>query len=366
MPAAPTLDRRTLNRALLHRQLLLERAAHPADHAIHHLVGMQAQSPLAPYTGLWTRLRDFHPDRLSDLINDRRAVRVAVMRGTVHLVTADDCLTLRTLIQPLFDRALRNGYARLLPGLDLDQVTATGRALVDEHPRTFSELGATLGHQWPGHDTTALAQVIRARVPLIQVPPRGIWDHGGAATHTSAEAWLGRDPDPAASPETMITRYLAAYGPATVKDIQTWSGLTRLRAVTERLRPHLRTYRDENGNELLDLPDAPTPDPGTPAPPRFLPEYDNLLRSHADRTRVISDQHRARLATPNDAPKQVFLTDGFVRGTYTLTKARGTATLAIEPFEPLTGTDHDELTREGARLLEFAAGGHDHHVTFAG
>ena len=369
-PAAATgdvLDRRALNRALLERQLLLRPAGCSAAQAIEHLAGMQAQAPLAPYVGLWTRLAGFCHADLIDLINDRRAVRIALMRGTVHLVTADDCLLLRPLMRPLLDRALRTGYGRRLEGVDLDQVTGTGRALVEERPLTFSELGAELAEHWPGRDAAALAQVIRARVPLIQVPPRGIWGRGGAAAHTSAETWLGRPLRPDGSAETMTTRYLAAYGPATVKDLQTWSGLTRLRDAVERLRPHLRVFRDEHGNELLDLPEAPRPDPGTPAPPRFLPEYDNLLRSHADRTRVVSGPHRARLATPNDAPRPVFLTDGFVRGTYKITKERDTATLTIEPFEPLSATDAAALSREGARLLEFAAAGTtDHDIRFTG
>ncbi len=351
----PTLDRRALNRALLDRQLLLRRSALPASGAIAHLVGMQAQAPLAPYAGLWTRLDGFVPGDLADLIEGRDVVRVALMRGTVHLVTAGDCLFLRPLIQPLLDRALRTGYGRRVEELDIDEIVKAGRALVEERPRTFAELGAALGERWPGADTTALAQVIRARVALVQVPPRGIWGRGGQAAHTSAEAWLGRPLDTGASAETMVGRYLAAYGPATVKDLQTWSGLTRLREVVERLRPSLRAFRDENGAELLDLPGAPRPVAETPAPPRFLPEYDNLLRSHADRSRVIADEHRARIATPNDAPRPVFLVDGFAAGTYTITRERGSAYLTIEPFEPLTAADEEALTAEGERLLAFAA-----------
>ncbi len=192
-------------------------------------------------------------------------------------------------------------------------------------------------------------------------------DRGVHAGERSAEAWLGRPLDPDASPETLVTRYLAAYGPASVKDIQIWSGLTRLREVVARLRPGLRVFRGENGAELFDLPDAPRPDHETPAPPRFLPEYDNLLRSHADRTHVVSDEHRARLATPNDAPTPVFLLGGFVAGTYSITCGRGSARLTIEPFEPLPAADTDALTPEGERLLEFsAADAGDRDVTVAG
>ncbi len=356
-----TLDRHALNRALLDRQLLLTRSGHTAAEAIGHLAGMQAQAPLAPYTGLWTRLRAFTHDDLARLITGRQAVRIALLRGTIHLVTAGDCRTMRPALQPELDRGLRNGAARRLTGLDLDAVAGAGRRLADERPRTFSELGTELAGLWPGHAPADLAHVVRARVPLVQVPPRGLWGKSGKAAHTSAEAWLGEPLDPVPSVEHLVLRHLAAYGPAGAHDVQTWSGLTRLREVLDRLRPRLRVFHDENGAELFDLPDAPRPDPGVPAPPRFLPEYDNLLRSHADRTRVLPEAHRPRLASPNDAPRPTFLVNGFVHGTWKITRGRGAATLAIEPFAPLP--DADALTAEGARLLEFTAPGDTHRIT---
>jgi hypothetical protein len=363
MSPTDVLGRHALNRALLERQLLLRPAEHTAAQAIERLVGMQAQAPLAPYVGLWTRLRDFGHDDLADLITGRQAVRIALMRGTIHLVTAADCRALRPLFQPLLDRALRTGAGRRLTGLDLHAIAAAGRELVDERPRTFSELGTALAEHWPGHAPADLAHVIRALVPLVQVPPRGIWGRGGQATHTSAETWLGAHLDPTPSLEDLVLRYLAAYGPATPQDIQVWSGLTRLREVIDGLRPRLRVFHDEHGIEVFDLPDAPRPDPGTPAPPRFLPEYDNLLRSHADRTRVLPDGHRGRLATPNDSPRPTFLVDGFVHGTWKLTRGGGTATLTIEPFAPLP--DPGAVTAEAARLLEFAAPGDAQDVRIA-
>jgi hypothetical protein len=363
MPPDDVLDRHALNRALLERQLLLRRAEHTPAQAIDQLVGMQAQAPLAPYVGLWTRLRDFGHDDLADLITGRQAVRIALMRGTIHLVTAADCRTLRPLLQPLLDRTLRTATGRRLTGLDLDAIADAGRTLVDEHPRTFSELGTALAERWPGHAPADLAQVIRALVPLVQVPPRGIWGLGGKAAHTSAEAWLGGRLAPGPSLEDLVTRYLTGYGPATPQDIQAWSGLTRLREVVDGLRPRLRVFHDEHGNELFDLPDAPRPDRDTPAPPRFLPEYDNLLRSHADRTRVLPAGHRDRLATPNDSPRPTFLVNGFVHGTWKLTRRGGTATLTIEPFTPLP--DPGAVTAEATRLLDFAAAGHAHDIRIA-
>ena len=362
--ACDVLNRRALNRALLARQMLLQREERSPAQAVAHLVGMQAQAPLAPYVGLWTRLKGLRPGDLADTIKGRELVRIAVMRGTIHLVTAADCLELRRLTQPVLDRALKTGYGRHLAGLDVEEVAAAGRALVEERPRTFAELNGLLGERWPDRDRRALTEVVRARVPLVQLPPRGIWGEGGQAVHTSAEAWLGfgRPASSDPSPEETVLRYLAAYGPATVKDLQTWSGLTRQRAVVDRLRPGLRVFRTEDGAELFDLPDAPRPDPETPAPPRFLPEYDNLLRSHADRTRVLSDGNRARLATPNDSPRPTFLIDGFVHGTWRISRERDRTVLTIEPYAPLLAPDRTALTEEGARLLAFAADTADYDI----
>src|SRR3712207_739226 len=264
------LGRRALNRALLERQMLLRRSELSAFAAIEHLVGMQAQSPLAPYVGLWTRLEGFQPDELVRLLNDREVVRIALMRNTVHLVTAEDCLMLRPLTQVIFDRDLRTNttFAPRLRGVDIGALTAAGRALVEERPRTNKELGALLRERWHDRDAASLVFAIRSQVPLVQVPPRGIWGKGGQVRCTSAEAWLGRPLRTDPSPEDMVMRYLAAFGPATVKDLQQWCGLTRLRAVVERVRPRLVTFRDGAGNELFDLPGAPRPDPDTPAPVR--------------------------------------------------------------------------------------------------
>jgi Winged helix DNA-binding domain len=354
---ADVLGRRALNRALLERQLLLRRREISALDAIEHLVGMQAQSPLAPYVGLWARLEGFRPDELIRLINAREVVRIALMRNTVHLVTAEDCLMLRPLTQVIFDRDLRvnTTYAPRLRGVDIDALTAAGRALVEERPRTNTELGALLQEQWPDRDAASLAFAIRSQVPLVQVPPRGIWGKGGRVRCTSAEAWLGMPLHTHPSPEDMVMRYLAAFGPATVKDVQQWCGLTRLRDVVERLRPRLATFRDEAGNELFDLPDATRPDPDTPAPVRFLPEYDNLLVSHADRSRVISEMDLETLRATERLVRGSVLVDGFFCGLWQIRRQRGVATLHIESYGLLSNDDRDAVTGEGAHLLMFAA-----------
>jgi hypothetical protein len=353
------LSLRELNRATLARQMLLERDLIPVADAIERLIGMQAQAPDPPYIGLWTRLEGFHPDKLARLILDRRAVRIALMRNTVHLVTARDCLTLRPLVQQIFDRQLYANRAHRtgIEGVDIEALVAAGRALLEERPRTAKELGVLLQERWPEHDAAFLARAIRHLVPLVQVPPRGIWGKSGPAAHTTAESWLGRPLASDPSLEEMVVRYLAAFGPATVKDIQTWSGLTRLSEVTERLKPRLRTFRDEHGKELFDLPDAPRPEPDTPSPPRFLPQFDNLILSHADRTRVIADEHRKVIASKNGMVPATVLVDGFVRGTWRTERTRGKATLVVEPFELLAKEDRETLAAEGERLVRFVGEG---------
>ncbi|MBP1990561.1 winged helix DNA-binding domain-containing protein [Paenibacillus eucommiae] len=349
------LGPRALGRALLERQLLLSRSNMSVLNAIDHLVGLQAQAPTPPYIGLWTRLAGFHHDDLAQLIKDRQVVRIALMRSTIHLVTASDSLALRPILQSVLDRGLKSSFGKSLAEVDTEALAAAGRALVEEQPLTFSELGNLLREQWPDREPAALAGAVRTLVPLIQVPPRGLWGCSGQASHTSAEAWLGKPISSDSSPDEMILRYLAAFGPATVKDMQVWSGLTRLREVTERLRSRLRTFRDEQGSELFDLPDAPLPDPDTPAPPRFLSEFDNMLLSYADRTRIIAEAYRPLVFTINGIIRATILVDGFVRGIWRIERQRSSATLIIEPFEPLSQQEIHALSEEGSRLLNFAA-----------
>ena len=293
------------------------------------------------------------------MITDRRAVRIALMRNTVHLVSARDCLKLRPLVQPVLDRGVyANRTQRAdIEGVDIEALIAAGRALLEERPRTAKELGELLKERWPERDAASLARTIRHVVPLVQVPPRGVWGKSGQAAHTTAEVWLGRPLEANPSLEEMVVRYLGAFGTATVKDVQTWSGLTRLREVIEGLRPHLRAFRDEQGKELFDLPDAPRPDPDTLAPPRFLPEFDNLILSHADRSRIIANDHRKVIASRNGMVPATVLIDGFVRGTWKTERTRGKTTLVIEPFDPLSKKDRDALAEEGYRLFRFVAEG---------
>jgi Winged helix DNA-binding domain len=390
MDSVRVLSLRAVNRALLARQLLLERqvltAAGPGRTAqvvqtIEHLVGLQAQAPFPPYYGLHSRLDGFLPGDLAALITDRSVVRIALMRGTIHLVSARDCLPLRQLVQPVIERGMRGAFGRQLAGVDPGELAAAGRRLVEAEPMSFGHLGQALAAQWPDHPPAALAQGVRTYVPLVQVPPRAVWGQAGQSLHTSAEHWLGwpassvaGPPElarPAADPAELarlVARYLGAFGPATVRDVQAWSGLTGLKAVLEQLRPSLVTFRDEQGAELFDVPTAPRPDENTPAPVRLVAEFDNLVLSHAGRARVISPEATRRLSTINGVIPGSVLVDGFVAGMWRLTRSRSAATVTIELFSPVRRLDRaqrDALTAEAERVLAFGAPNAAHEVRFA-
>ncbi|HSL64051.1 MAG TPA: winged helix DNA-binding domain-containing protein [Gaiellaceae bacterium] len=359
---AEVLSDPALSRATLARQHLLRRTELSPLGAVEHLVGLQAQVPRDPYTALWSRLAGFQPDELSRLLEERRVVRTTVMRGTIHLVTADDALLLRPLVQPVLDRELvrHRDFSLLLRGVDLDPVLAVARAVLAE-PRSGPQLRAALAERFPRHDPAALAYACRCLLPLVQVPPRGLWGRSGGVVTATAEAWLGRPLATRPSLEDVLLRYLAAFGPASVADAATWSRLTGLRAVLDRLRPRLRAFRDERGRELLDLPDAPRPEPETPAPTRFLPEYDNVLLSHADRSRFVSPEDRDAIARAWRTGSGSLLVDGRLRGLWRLERDSGSAALGVRHAGRLPQRAAAAVAAEGRRLLRFAAADADEH-----
>lgn len=351
------LSQRELNRATLARQLLLQRSPMSALEAIEHLVGMQAQAPFAPYYGLWSRLERFTGDQLSDLLTSRKAVRIVLMRGTIHLVTARDCHRLRPLVQPTLDRMLRANatHGKPLAEIDVAAVVDAARGLLDAEALTPGEVGARLAEQWPDTPPGSLAEAARSLLPLVQVPPRALWQRSGQVRLTTATAWLGKPRGKRLTVDELVARYLAAFGPASAADAQTWSGLTRLGEVLERLK--VVRFKTEGGQTLYDLPDAPRPDPDAHAPVRLVAPFDNILLSHADRTRVISDEHRKKLfAGKNGVFPGTVLVDGFVAGTWELAGKGAATSMRVQPYVKLKRRAVGEIETEGNRLLEHAFG----------
>jgi hypothetical protein len=368
--AADRLSLLALNRATLDRQLLLRRPAMTAQQAVGHLGGLQAQAPLAPYVGLWTRLAGFRHQELQALVTERAVVRAHLLRNTVHLLTAGDFLTFRPLFQSVMERALAAHFGRRLTGVDPAELREVASALLTETALTRTELGRRLAQRWPGHDPGSLAYAATHLLQLVQVPPRGLWGSTGPSAWFLAAAWLAgttaaaRPLTPREATEELVLRYLGAFGPATVHDIQAWSGLTRLREVTEGLGDRVRPCTGPDGGQLLDVPDAPRPAEDAHAPPRFLPEYDNLLLSFADRSRVIPHGHPVPLPPGNGASAGTLLVDGFWQADWKITRGQDRAVLDIRPFTRLDGS-HDAIVAEGGRLLAFAAPAAAHDVRIA-
>jgi hypothetical protein len=353
------LSLRALNRATLARQMLLERRKLPVAQAIERLAGLQAQAPNPPYVGLWSRLEGFRREQLTASMQKRRVVRMSTMRSTLHLMTARDALAWRPLLEPVHQRGLLGNHTRALDGIDRAAVVAAGRALLDERPRTSAELGQALAARWKGREAASLAALIRNNVPLVHLPPAGSWNAHQSALLQPIGHWLGESAAgvAAATQDDLLLRYLAAFGPATLADAGAWSGLTGWKAVAERLRPRLRVFVGDEGQALFDLPRAPRPDPDTPAPPRLVAEWDNLLLSHVDRGRVMREAHRARVFTVNGIVRGTVLLDGFVAGVWKIERAKYAATVVLEPFTRWSRADRLGVQEEAMQLLAFASDG---------
>jgi hypothetical protein len=365
--AAEVLPRRARNRALLARQLLLGRVRRPVAETVEHLVGLQAQAPLPPYLALWSRLEAFDPAELGRLLTERAAVRMTLMRGTVHLVSVRDAVLLRPLVQGVIERGFAGTFGRRVGRLDPDDLDHAVRELLADGPQTAVELGRRLVARGLGDDAEALGIAARVHVPLVQVPPRGVWGAGGQARYATLFSWTGAELDEDASLDELVLRYLRAFGPASARDVQTWSGRTRLGPVLERLRPQLAVFADEEGRELFDLPGAPRPDPATPAPVRLLGEFDNVLLSHADRRHVVPEGFPSEAMLGHGRRVQHVLVDGMLRATWWLEQdGTASATLGVRPHGELTAAEHAEVTAEAERALELLASGvGDRRVVFA-
>ncbi|MEV6284440.1 winged helix DNA-binding domain-containing protein [Kribbella sp. NPDC051770] len=362
------MDRRALNRATLARQFLLAREQLPALDAVHALAGLNAQSAKDPYLGLWARLTDFEPDQLADLLHDKQVVRACLMRYTQHLVTAADYQILRPVIAPVLVRAHHSAWRKQTEGVDLDELVVLGKEALKGVTLTRPQLGKKLKERWPDHEGTALGWTFQYLASVVHPPPDGLWGRkGGVTPFALAEDWLGitlGEPDPG----RLILLYLAAFGPASLRDIHAWSGLSRLGDTLDELRPQLVTFTNEAGTELFDLPDAPRPDPSTPVPVRLLPEFDNLMVGFRDRSRVMTKEQQTRVCV-GAYIAATLLVDGFVRGMWKVELNGDTATLAIELLDDngggdvvLSAAERKAVEAEGIALLRFMAPGQKHRV----
>jgi hypothetical protein len=356
---APILTRRRLGRALLARQHLLARVDRSVPDVVADLVGLQAQEPLDPYTGLWSRLAGFDPHDLGRRLEDRSLVRLVTWRGTVHLHTAADALVVRALVQDLMERRVSPGnmFGRAVAGLDLDAILADVWAWIGEEPRTGGEVKARLADVG-SPDLDRLVDVVKYVLPTVQVPPRAVWGRTGRATWAPLDGWLGRPLHEAtpADEDAVVLRYLAAYGPASAADIASWSGWTGVRARLDRLAAahgdRLATYRHEDtGRELVDLADAPLPEADVPAPVRFLPEFDDVVLAHADRSRIVPPDLGSNHVLGLDPRPRVVLVDGVVGGLWRIDRDGDRARLVLRPMARWTRAQVAEAEAEGAALL---------------
>jgi Winged helix DNA-binding domain len=354
--AADVLTLRQINRATLARQMLLAREKIAPLKAIERLVGMQAQWPRPPFTGLWSRVQGFARADLAKLLDQRKVVRATSLRGTLHVVTAKDFVALRPTLQPVLEAGMRTILRRKGAAVDADRLVEQARALLAEEPRTFEELRERLLHDNPEGDERAMGYAVRMLLPLVQVPDdESAWSFPTQARFALAEKWLG-GPIPTEGeprPEDLIHRYLAGYGPASVADAQAWSGVPGLRESFEALRPRLVSFRDEQGRELFDLPKAARPKGDVPAPVRFVPEYDNLIAARADE-RFVARGDRPRVFLSALRIAATVLVDGFARGTWKIERTKTVARITIDPFGPFTARTRKEVAPEADALLHFA------------
>ncbi|MGX1807286.1 winged helix DNA-binding domain-containing protein [Nocardia sp. NPDC055321] len=352
---------RTLNRTLLLRQSLVERADMSAADLVRRLVAVQGQEPNWPYVGLWSRLTDFRNDELEGLLRDRTVVRSTMIRRTVHLADAADYRWLYPTVRPAVEQLYTAAYFQeALGATDRDEFRSVGARLLAGRTLSRRELGRELAAHFPSPHPGRLAQALGLVLPLVHDHTAGVWGawRNRYVSVTLAQDWTGEPVHDAPDPETLIRRYLAAFGPASVADMQAWSGVTRLAAVVARLRPSLRVYRDDTGRELFDLPDAPLADADLPVPVRLLPAFDNAALGHKDRRRIISDADRARINRIASAGVPMYLVDGFVHGSWAVEGS----TVRITPWHPFAPGAREQVEAEAHALLPTIALGEEGKV----
>ncbi len=352
--APPVLTTLQLNRALLARQLLLKRRRLPVAEAVHAVGGLQSQEPRDPHVALWSRLSGFGSARLQQAVERREVVRGSHWRGTIHTVSAADYLAFRSLLQPLLDKDLKN-WAHLAGGFTMKALAPAVRALIDEQgPLSAQQIAEALASRFPKAKPEGLSRWARNGLPMAMVPSDDRWGYPRPPRFMPADCWLQQPLRDDASLHEVVRRCLAAIGPASAADVRTWCGLGAMKPVLEAMRAELAVFADEQGRELFDLPDAPRPRADTPAPVRFLPEYDNCLLSHDDRRRIVPPEHAPHFSMlRNGRRPRVVLVDGFARAGWDIERQGDTARLLLTLHEPLGKALRDELQAEGEALLRF-------------
>jgi hypothetical protein len=360
------LTLRQINRATLARQMLLARERVTALTAVERLVAVQAQWPRPPFLGLWSRVEGFRRGDLAALLLSHKVVRATLLRGTLHLCTAADFAALRPAVQPLLDAAVQIILKDRAQGLDIPKLVAQARTVLAAEPCTFEVLRDHFARAHPKLDERAMGYAVRMALPMVQVPTAAdAWAFPANACFALAEEWIGKKIAPApARPDALVLRYLAAYGPSSVADVQAWSGLPRLRDTLEALRPKLRVFRDEGRRELFDLPDAPRPEADVPAPVRLVADYDNVIGTRADE-RFVARAHRPRVFLSALRLAATVLVDGFVAGTWKLERKKDVATVTVDAFAPFAPRVKKEVIAEAEALLRFAEPEAGKHVVRA-
>lgn len=355
------LSLRDLNRTTLARQLLLERAPLTVPDALARLVALQGQVPSAPYVALWSRLAAFEREDLTNLLLDRSVVKATSMRATLHVLRTDDHLHFRPTLAPIFDGAMTAITKKRGQLVDQDVLLGAVRPYLDEQPRTFAAISAFLAERWPHHDVGAMRYTVRMQLPLVQVPQATGWGFPGNPAFALADSWLGRAADSAPDAAGLVRRYLAAFGPATPVDMQSWTGLGALKPAFDALGDELIVLRDDRKRTLFDLAEAPRPGAAVEAPVRYLAEFDNVLSGHKDRTRFIADHDRPKVYLPALRVAPTVLIDGFVAGVWRIESAKNASRLVVRPFASVPKAAQHELVQEGERLARFLVPTASHH-----
>jgi hypothetical protein len=356
------LTLRALNRATLARQMLLAREKVKPATAIERLAGLQSQWPKPPFVGLWTRIEGFSREDLRKATLAKKIVRATLMRMTIHTVSARDYVRFRPALQPALTRGVMNIVGKRVVGVDLPKIVEEGRAYFAKEPRGFEGLRKHFAEKYPKLDARALAYYVRGQLPLLLVPEHEEpWGYPGNADFALAQDFLGEEVPYETSCEELVRRYLAAFGPATMRDFQVWSYMGSSKETFDRLRDELVTFVDDKKRELFDLPKAPRPPEETEAPVRLLPEYDNIKLSYLDRRRFIEDAHKPKIFLAAARVRSTYLVDGFVAGAYAISREKKRAILTFEPFVKTSKRAREELAAEGEALVRFMEEDADHH-----